>query len=505
LSATRELPSREQRDQLLNGCYGHDPQPPRCEQHSDPKATKHQCGVCNTFNQWRIRMTKRFHRRGLRLVLKDRTYEPDRPETAPPPCPDRHGDVSLAARQGCQPCRLLRNWRAREYRRLHDQGVALTITDCEQISHHVKLLRDSGMPPTSIARAAQCGEATVRRLLRGGTASQFMLAAAGQRILAIPAPARRLNLVPDASGAVRLRIDSTGTQRRIRAACRAGHGLHAQARRLGYAYLTVRSWLRESTVSVDVADAVAAQFPTLIARPGTDTTSAADAARRGWHAARYFSDTNIDDPAYNPFAIVKKPVALHRKLRALARIGNGPKQVADFIGEDPEQIDVWMEGGPAPAYADHLVDAAFEALSFTLGPDTELADRAAGLNWPSPLAWHDIDINDPRLRACTAATAGFRTTEHPLASQVLQCLMGRIPAADLVDDEKTAVVRILHNAGWSDRRIAAWTRWSDDIENGRGAVGKWRERNVITGGGIAVRAWGGCNDDVDHIVVPSAA
>ena len=76
--------------------------------------------------------------------------------------------------------------------------------------------------------------------------------------------------------------------------------------------------------------------------------------------------------------------------------------------------------------------------------------------WPPPLAWHDIDIDNPRKQPRIAPGQGFREADHPLESQVLQALMGIIPAAELLDEEKAAVLGILHRAGWSDRRI--WVR-----------------------------------------------
>jgi hypothetical protein len=102
------------------------------------------------------------------------------------------------------------------------------------------------------------------------------------------------------------------------------------------------------------------------------------------------------------------------------------------------------------------------------------------------MAWYDVDVDDSSARPQTTLPPGVRKTDYPLESQVLQALMGIIPAHDLLSAERVAVVRILHRAGWSDRRIAVWLRWNADGDSGKGlsAVCAFRFREGITGYGL---------------------
>lgn len=497
------LPTLAERDHLLNVVYGHDPKPPQCPLpgHSNPRATQNECAACKASYLWRSRMFRRFYERGLSLNLDGHVYG----DPEPPRCPLKHA-YNLANRKSCGHCRARRNWQERQYVKMRRAGKTAAFTDWDVLRSHLRRLQDGGLVAAQIGRAAHCAEITVQRLLTGDlTGRHFVNAAVARRLLAVPVPGRLFELVPDAAGSRRQRVDAVGTHRRIRAACRAGHSLRSQARRLGYGLSTVKSWLTSATVPIAVAGEVAELFPTLITRPGGSNTTVVNAARKGWPGARYFSTTNIDDPGYEPFAIVDDPVGVYRQLRALAWMGQGPQQVAEFIGEAAEQVEIWMEGGPAPAYAGHMVDAAFEALSGSFGPDDRLAERARLLGWAPPLAWYGIDVNNPMIRPRVDVAANTRKNDYPLDSQVLMALMGLVPAAELLPAEKRRVVWKLHKAGWSDRRIGAWLRWNPDGDRVKAAdaVTKFREREQINGYGSAVSGDYALEAKDGTVVVPS--
>lgn len=496
----RPLPTIAERDELINVVYGADRRPPACTEH-----TQHTrgCAACGLVNAWRTRMYKRFHRRGLRLCFDDRSYEDD---PRPPRCPDGHTPANPPA-GNCTPCRNLKNWRSRQHHRMNRAGIARRVTDLNQIRAHLRTLIDAGMIAPDIARAAGTAPGRVRALLHDGDrAPAFVGADLARRLLAVPVPARKLRLVPDAAGTARRRVDATGTIRRIQAAALACHSLPAQAHRYGYESSTLRGWLTSRTVSVDAADAVAALYPTLIARPGGSRSTAALAAERGWVPARYFSPANIDDPDYQPFGLVNRYAPVRRRMRSLAWMGQGPKQVAEVIGEDPETVATWLDAALVPGYAAHMCAAAFETLSGRFGTDDAIAARARAEGWPPPLAWHDIDIDNPDSRPCIDLPTAARKRDLALESQVLLALAGRIPASELLHEEKVRVVRALRRATWSDQRIAAWLRWNPDgdFDKGAASVSKFRERAGITEGGpdssSPVQAEAGV-----FIVVPSAA
>jgi len=493
------LPTREQYDLLITDVYGNDPRPPSCALHTDPIPNRHTCDPCDAFFLWRARMYDRFRRRGLRFTLDQRAFDDPKPH-----CPLKHPDTS-ANRKICEHCKARHNWQSRQYKRMNRAGVARRFTDLDTLRHHLDALEDAGLTAADIAHAAGCGKNAVYELLSGHR--QFVRADLARRLLAVPIPDRRVQLVPDAAGRRLRRIDSTGTRRRIQAAARNSHSLASQARRLGWSVDQVREWTTSPTVTTEAAEAVATLFPSLITRRGSDADAATMAAQKGWVEARYFARSNIDDPQYNPFQIIKNPRGVYRRLRALAWDGQGPSEVAEYIGEAPEQVEIWMEGGPAPAYASHMVAAAFEALAGREGPDQRAADRARHMGWSSWPAWYEVDMDSSFSKPRHDLLFSDCKTDYPLESQVFLALMGRVPQEELLHIERVRAVRFLHRLGWSDRRIAAWLDWNPDgdLDKGRGAVQKFRQNNEIDGGGTALHGVPGRDTAEGAVAAPSAA
>jgi hypothetical protein len=200
------------------------------------------------------------------------------------------------------------------------------------------------------------------------------------------------------------------------------------------------------------------------------------------------------------------PAGVRRRLRALARMGISPKQVAYLLGEDTSRVQRWMDRSCAPAYVMPSVDKVFETLSFTVGPDELLAARARRAGWGSPMAWYGRDMEGANAKPYPDVAPSTSQQAYPLVSQIFQALMGIVGHDDLARVELRSVVRILHRRGWSDRRIAAWLRWhTDDLDKGSDAVNHVRTRAKIYGFGLKAT-----DDHVQEhrnglIVVPSAA
>lgn len=195
-----------------------------------------------------------------------------------------------------------------------------------------------------------------------------------------------------------------------------------------------------------------------------------------------------------------------RRMRGLCWMGHGPDEVAGHVGEEVTTVERWLQGLRVDPYVYRVLDVAYEELSGHFGPNDEAAAHARIRNWYSPMAWHDVDIDNVRARP--RIDIGIRDSKKiPLLSQVFQALLGIVPASDLLREEKVAAVWHLHRLGWSDRRIAAWLRWNadGDITAGSNAVCKFREREKITGYGASPNSWHGHAPDGEFIVVPSAA
>lgn len=504
--AVRPLPSLEERDHLLNVVYAHDPRPGDCQTpgHGDAKAHRAVCPHCAAILRWRQRMTRRFQERGLRLSFNH--YDYNDPE--PPSCTAGH-PVNQESRKSCSDCKEHDNWLRRHRARLRQQGIASRFTDFDALAAHLSRLRDAGMTAQDIADVAGCGRTVAQKLLTesGRDRPHWVTPEVAKALLSVPIPTGGRPLVTDSAGRLRRRVNAAGTRRRIQAACRAGHSIGSQARRLGWCVGTVRDWLLSDTVPTDVAEAVAALFPQLISSPGSDEGMANIAEKRGWVAARYFDESNIDDPSYEPFAPIRNASGVYRRLRALAWMGHGPLEVAHFIGEDEARVRKWMEGKTTPSYALHMVDAAFEKLSATPGPNTDAAEMARLLRWPPPLAWYGVDIDNRFAQPTIGLPRGEHEGLFPLDSQVFLALMGREPVAGLLLPEKVRVVRTLHAAGWSDRRIGVWLRWNPegDAEKAKEAVMKFRERQGIYGAGTQLHGRPNLDAEDDLISVPPAA
>lgn len=456
-----------------------DPEPARCDnpEHGNPERFRGVCTTCATYARWCQRVNRRFSEHGIKR----------NPQPADDPKPScRHGHINIREHQKtCTDCKAIANWRARDYNRKERAGIPRRFTDMPRLREHVDALEAAGMVIPDIAAAATVSEDMLRDLRN--TDRTFTRQDIAERVLAVPVPQRRYQLVRNASGHLRRQVDATGTKRRIRCAQNALHSVGDQADRLGWNEKTIRNWLRASTVSIDAADAVATLYPELLARPGTCDNARIAVRQYPWANARYFDETNIDDPAYDPFRIITKPYGMYRRLRAMAYIGQGPAQVAARIGETPEMVELWMEGGPAPAYAHHLVAADYERWCSTIGPDRAAAARAKLANWGSPLAWDDLDMDQRTAHPAFNKLKGFPADQMSVTSIIFDAYDGRVTRFDLRHDELVEVVWILHREGWSDRRIAAWLRWNEDGDHDKGekAVDKFRERNNISGFGAS--------------------
>lgn len=470
------------------------PAPARCEKHSNCVANAPTCDSCRQYRNWAARMKRRFALRGF-------SFRPGVPHPdAPPECRDGHTNPRPHY-STCADCRSIDNWRKRDAeRRVRETGRPLTFSDIPLLAGHVKALEKAGMPAVEIAERVGVDDRVIRNLTN--RPPLWVKASTAEALLALPLPKKSRILIPDAYGRVRRRVNSVGTMRRIQAAAINGHSLTEQAAMLGWSRSTMRRWRiggegRNPSVSIDAADDVAMLYPKLMATPGTNVHAAGTARSKGWMPGRYFDESNIDNPKYKPLAMVKNPRGLRRQLQALAWLAHGPEQISQEIGEPAEKIREWMLGGSAPAYVRHLLVPVYERWSFTQGPDQEVADLARRHGWAPPLAWDDLDIDSPFVHPCRdLPKRSPGKTKHVLSSAVFDAIDGKIPAADLLHEEKIQVVRALHRRGWSDRRIAAWLRWHEDLDKGQANVAKFREREEITGFGIPMHGLANADEDL---------
>lgn len=100
-------------------------------------------------------------------------------------------------------------------------------------------------------------------------------------------------------------IDSTGTQRRIRALLRMGYRYCDMDRWLGNRGATAHNLNRSDTrtVHVDTARKVARMYDALCMKPGPSERTRNLAAARGWPSPLAWDDDAIDDPNAKPVGL----------------------------------------------------------------------------------------------------------------------------------------------------------------------------------------------------------
>lgn len=474
------IPTIDERDHLLYVVHGHDQRPPACVEHTKTQANRSSCADCLAVDRWTHRMGGRFRRQGMRLILADhlvRAYGDNDPE---PQCPEGHPRRDQYVKI-CKACRARKAWLGRQRRRKRRTGNDVVHTDWEGLVAHVRNLHEvGGLPYREIARAANVNHGCVARLMNPGTgtAKGRTSVSVANRLLAIPVPQLRFRIVLGARSYQRRNVESTGTRRRMRAACWRGHSLSAQARRIGYAPETAYQWIAGDVVPLDVAEAIADIYPDLIANPGDSRIAIGMARQRKFHPPRLYGPDNIDDPAFEPLRRITATCGIWRRQRALAWMGYGPAELAAFFDDNPDNVERWIYGRSAPAYALHLMRDAFDKLSGTRGPNAEIAQVARENRWDPPLAWYDIDIDDARSRACVDLPSTDSRNRYPLDSQIWWAVAGLVPAAELLHTEKARAVHILHAAGLTDREIAVRLHWNEagDADKGMSAVCAFRIR-----------------------------
>lgn len=490
------VPDVATRATLLTTFSGDDPEPQQCPDHGDPEGNYRHCAKCRVKKNWRGRMQKRFNERGFSFA----SYPYIAGDPRPPVCDlPGHADCQKH-RNTCKTCRVQDNWRTRDYRRRKQVGDLAHTADLGPVVEHLNALEAAGMLLTDVARRTGLDCDSIYDIRRGRR--KRVRVETSEAILALPIPARPRHLIPAADGSLRRRVDSIAAHRRVRALAADGFGIRAQAAMMGYSEGTVYDWFAHPTITVEADDAVAELTRRLAGQPGPSRIAAGVARSKGWLGRRYWSEATIADRKYDPLRVIESH-GLCRRLQALAFLAHGPAEIGALVDEAPETILKWTLGAPAPAYANQLVIPVYERLSFAQGSDREAADLAAHHEWASPLAWDDIDMDRALSRPRVQVTGG--KTSLVLTSTIFDAIDGKIPAEELLHDEKVQVVRSLHRRGWSDRRIGAWLRWHSDLDRAQANVTKFREREGIVGFGIAMLGGNVNYESVNGLILTGAA
>ncbi|MBF6333526.1 hypothetical protein [Nocardia transvalensis] len=141
-----------------------------------------------------------------------------------------------------------------------------------------------------------------------------------------------------------------------------------------------------------------------------------------------------------------------RRLRALAAMGHPPAALATAM-KVPEQTVTGLlaalpESRTIPAALWRAIDATYDELSMTVGPDSALRDRARTDGWVPPLGWDDEEIDDPRARA-HSPRAALGIDEVAIIRRV--CNDHRV---NLSPGEVDLILDLAARSRWSIQRLA---------------------------------------------------
>lgn len=104
-----------------------------------------------------------------------------------------------------------------------------------------------------------------------------------------------------------LRVDSTGTRRRIQALVAIGWNLEVLAQKLGTARGAVGDYMCIKPVNASTARRVAAVYNQLSMTPGPSRRAQVRARNKGWVPPFGWDDAEIDDPNAQPVSAPKVP------------------------------------------------------------------------------------------------------------------------------------------------------------------------------------------------------
>jgi hypothetical protein len=198
--------------------------------------------------------------------------------------------------------------------------------DAEPALKRYRLLRDRGLTVERIARLSGLHKDTLR--LMGTWGQGGVCRETHDLLMAVRIPAK--------VQASRVRVDATGTHRRIQALAVAGHSLGFIGKELGITQQAVSSLLRKQVVWADSAVKVADLFDRLLV-VGPSSRARSCALRRGWAPA--FAFDNIDDPNETPDLGVEASVSWLEKYQELRDLGVPESRIPERMGVDRKSVE----------------------------------------------------------------------------------------------------------------------------------------------------------------------
>lgn len=137
---------------------------------------------------------------------------------------------------------------------------------------------------------------------------------------------------------------------------------------------------------------------------------------------------------------------VHRRLRALARIGWSFGAIAARAGVDRSAVQHWLLAARSHVDTVAVVTRIYNELADTTGPSAQARRHAERHGWPPPIAWDDDTIHDP-------AVAPYAGQAAPIDEVAVHRAMTGRPVA-LSRAETNEAIRLLTARGRSSNEIA---------------------------------------------------
>lgn len=96
-----------------------------------------------------------------------------------------------------------------------------------------------------------------------------------------------------------------------------------------------------------------------------------------------------------PYRLTVSAVGSARRIRALARIGHSMASIGAVVGKDGRSIRGITVARLVYVTTAEAIREVYGRLADTPGKSSITRQRAERENWPSPLAWEGVDIDDP--------------------------------------------------------------------------------------------------------------
>jgi len=209
--------------------------------------------------------------------------------------------------------------------------------DAEPVRAHIMALKDAGVGDRAIVELSGVSRSALQIIRRGRPGLNRpprtkVLSRTAEKILAIPLDAdnRRYGV----------RVDSTGSLRRLRALHAIGWTQTEIARRIGWTPQNLNRYFISEPEMINRGTAVdiARVFDQLQLIPGPSERARRHAKKRGWAPPLAWDEDTIDDPLAVADRGAHRPVSFPERYAEMRELGYNDLQIVGKLGIQPDSL-----------------------------------------------------------------------------------------------------------------------------------------------------------------------